>query len=54
MLDLLAPTVLEQVADVIDAEKAGFLPFDKLIPALCNHHMIEDYVAIVPDRMAIS
>ena len=46
--------LLAQVGESVDPEKTGYLAFDKLVPALCDHHIIEDYVVIVPDRMSIA
>ncbi len=43
-----------QVAADIDPEKEGFLSFDKCVPAIVKHHIVHDYVAIVPDRMSVS
>lgn len=46
--------ILLQVAAVGDPDKEGFLTFDKCVPAIVAHHIIQDYVATVPDRMAVS
>ncbi len=43
-----------QVGDTVDPEKAGALDIDPLVAGLVNHHMLLDFVAVVPDRMTVS